>query len=114
MDIRIARAINKVIKDFWSIITGLEDLRTKIRIYLADNYFLDIYFNATLKKYSYVLIKNEKRILGWDNAPHHKNIKTFPHHFHTRDREVTDSNLTGSPETDLIIVMKIVREFLQK
>jgi hypothetical protein len=27
----------------------------------------------------------------WDNAPHHRNIITFPHHRHHQDEEVTAS-----------------------
>ncbi|MCA1917027.1 DUF6516 family protein [Methanospirillum hungatei] len=23
--------------------------------------------------------------MRWDNAPHHKNISTFPHHLHEKD-----------------------------
>jgi hypothetical protein len=31
--------------------------------------------------------KKGKTIIRWDNAPHHKEVKTFPHHKHTLDVE---------------------------
>ena len=33
---------------------------------------------------------NDKLIKRWDNAPHHKNIKSFPHHLHDNN-SVKDS-----------------------
>ncbi|HBQ27875.1 MAG TPA: hypothetical protein DD719_00335 [Desulfotomaculum sp.] len=39
------------------------------------------------RRYSYHLQKDNKMILRWDNAPHWKEIKTFPFHLHVPDRE---------------------------
>ena len=36
-------------------------------------------------KYSYHLQKNDEFINRWDNAPHHREISTFPYHFHDKD-----------------------------
>lgn len=33
-------------------------------------------------KYRYALLKKEKTVVRWDNAPHHPNLRTFPHHKH--------------------------------
>jgi len=39
---------------------------------------------------------DEKQLLifRYDNAPHHKEVKSFPHHRHTPNK-VTDSNEPG-------------------
>jgi hypothetical protein len=33
-------------------------------------------------------------ICRWDNAPHHKNIKTFPHHVHTSEGVMESYSIT--------------------
>lgn len=95
-----------------AIVTAVHDLATKWRIEIKGGYFLDVYFNATVGKYSYTLSRGERRILGWDNAPHHPNRKNFPHHFHQQDGSVTPSNLNGNPEHDLEIVRVEIEKFL--
>ena len=50
---------------------------------------------ATKVKYRYQYM-DEKQLLifRYDNAPHHKEVKSFPHHRHTPNK-VTDSNEPG-------------------
>ena len=36
-------------------------------------------------KYSYHLQKNDQFLIRWDNAPHHKEISTFPYHIHNKN-----------------------------
>lgn len=73
---------------------------------------MDMYYNRTLGKYAYTLvIKENKRIIGWDNAPHHKYLENFPHHFHTTDGKPISSSLSGDPETDVYIILDYISEF---
>ena len=51
------------------LVLNVDFLGTKVRAQLPSGYTLDIYYNATLQKYSYTIIKHDKRIIGWDNAP---------------------------------------------
>ena len=47
----------------------------------------EVWVNGELKKYAYYRLSPKGRVLqGWDNAPHHAEIDTFPHHCHTDDR----------------------------
>jgi len=55
---------------------------TKIRAVYGHNLFLDIYYNPDNNRYDVSLIFNNKRVLGWDNAPHHTRVFTYPHHRH--------------------------------
>lgn len=43
----------------------------------------EFYFSGNLLKYSY--IKENMSLLRYDNAPHHKELKSFPHHKHYKD-----------------------------
>jgi len=58
-----------------------------------------------LERYSYYWLTptNELKI-GWDNAPHHTRLETYPHHKHVGRK----SNLEASGETRLEEIMKIV------
>jgi hypothetical protein len=49
-------------------------------------YIKEIWKDDQLLKYSYYwLSANDNFILGWDNAPHHNEVESFPHHKHTAD-----------------------------
>lgn len=60
---------------------------------------------SLLERYSYYWLTptNELKV-GWDNAPHHTRLETYPHHKHVGRKE----NLQPSSETSLEEVMKIV------
>ncbi len=61
----------------------------KIRAYLRENTVVDIYeyrIEGEVYRYSYALIVGSKRVLRYDNAPHHPEVETFPHHKHVGDR----------------------------
>lgn len=59
----------------------------KARLLLADGSRLrvsEVWIDAQLVKYSYYwLDESDRLIAGWDNAPHHPETKTHPHHIHT-------------------------------
>jgi hypothetical protein len=93
-------------------VTALRDLITKQRIELQNDYVLDCYYNLTLGKYSYTLVQGEKRLIGWDNAPHHTTLPNFPHHVHRPDGAVEASELNGEPWHDLEIVLAEVNTLL--
>ncbi|WP_369750793.1 DUF6516 family protein [Methanocaldococcus sp. FS406-22] len=73
------------------------------------NYTLKSMF---LKKIIFILShwqdKNGDLIIRWDNAPHYKNIKTFPHHKHTKN------GVEESDEVCLEDVLKYIENYLKK
>jgi hypothetical protein len=85
----------------------------KVRIELQGGYFVDLYYNDTLGKYAYTLIRQGQRIIGWDNARHHPDLPNFPHHFHRTDGHIEPSGLVGSPESDIVIVVADVNALLE-
>ena len=43
----------------------------------------EVWIDGHLEKYAYYhLSPSDQVIHGWDNAPHHSEISTFPHHCH--------------------------------
>lgn len=57
--------------------------------------------------YSYYWLRTDHSIIiGWDNAPHHKEVNTFPHHKHVGDK------VESSAQTNLKDVLNFIRDFL--
>ena len=110
MDIEIINASRIFLRECKFAVFA-QNLKTKIRIVLKGDYFMDMYYNKTLGKYAYTLVKENRRIIGWDNAPHHKGLDNFPHHFHTADNQTIPSKLIGNPEVDVYIVIETVNKF---
>ena len=80
-----------------------------------SKYKLEIRFVKTQVQilYSYQLFSNEP-IIRWDNSPHYPKIKTYPHHFHSKDGTITESELTGNVVPDIKIVLsQITKVILQ-
>ncbi|MBK6328479.1 MAG: hypothetical protein IPF56_21460 [Chloroflexi bacterium] len=43
----------------------------------------EVWIAGELQKYAYYwLTPTDNVIRGWDNAPHHPEVETFPHHMH--------------------------------
>ncbi|MBN2374191.1 hypothetical protein JXL19_10430 [bacterium] len=60
-----------------------------------------------LGRYSYYWLTSANELkMGWDNAPHHTSLKTFPHHKHIKEKE----NLQPSSETYLEEVMAFIEK----
>ena len=98
----------------YDIVLKVEFFGTKIRSYLLNGYTFDIYYNPTLGKYSYILVKENRRIAGWDNAPHHVSVETYPDHFHDVDGKIKPSYLSGNPLEDLDKVLNVVGNILEE
>lgn len=82
----------------------------KLILYFGDGSNLRVteqWEGEILKRYSYYWLTGENElIIGWDNAPHHKKIDTFPHHKHINKQK----NIQSSTETSLENVIKIIFE----
>ena len=59
-----------------------------------------------LRRYSYYWLNSANELkVGWDNAPHHTQLESFPHHKHVGKQ----GNLQPSTETHLEEVMRIIQ-----
>ncbi|MFQ6055329.1 MAG: DUF6516 family protein, partial [Methanosarcinales archaeon] len=65
--------------------------------------------NGILDNYSYYWLDIENKILiGWDNAEHHKNIDTYPHHRHLGSKE----NVLPSTQRSLDDVLQYISRIM--
>ncbi len=104
---QLAHAVSHFL-DLCPHVVAVHDLVTKVRVELPDDCFLDLYYNATLGKYTYALICQGRRVYCWDNAPHHPGLKNYPHHFHCENGSIEPSSFTGDPEQDIAAIAAII------
>ncbi len=81
----------------------------KLRLFVRDETFIDVWLSPHLMRYSYHWEQRAARgsLHRHDNAPDHPHIPTFPKHFHNGTEDAIEpSSISDDPETAL-------REFLQ-
>lgn len=80
----------------------------RLVLYLQDGTNLRVteqWRGKALERYSYYWLTAENALkIGWDNAPHHTRMSTFPHHKHVGNQK----NLQPSSETCLEDVMTVI------
>lgn len=66
--------------------------RLKIRAKLINRWQLQVWEHETpvARRYAYHVFDGGAMVVRWDNAPHHRDIATFPHHKHI-DGEIAES-----------------------
>ena len=78
----------------------------RIRAILKDSSVLHIteLHTSDFQKYSYHWQKsNGDMLLRWDNAPHYKELKTFPHHRHDGSKVLPSHRITVDEVIEVII-----------
>jgi len=80
----------------------------KIKAVLVDGSVLHIreFVSEDEYNYSFQWQKDGNLITRWDNAPHHKDIETFPHHKHVGSKD----NVQPSGEISLEDVLGVIEE----
>lgn len=84
----------------------------KLRAMLIDSSIFSVSEIETTDKfkYSYNWLKpNGELIIRWDNAPHWKSLKTFPHHKHINKNTVLESH-----EVSVGDILPIIEEQMRK
>lgn len=83
----------------------LDGQALRLVLYLKDgtNLRLTEQWNGwVLERYSYYWLTADNQLkIGWDNAPHHTRLDTFPHHKHVAHQ----TNIQASSETSFEQVM---------
>lgn len=111
--------IRELEKEFSDIVESTESIeftkeehvsKIKAKLRLVDATVLwirEVEVYDSIVAYSYYWLRPDgSTIIGWDNAPHHKEVQTFPHHKHI------GKNIKPSEQTDIKEVMKFIRDFL--
>ena len=53
------------------------------------------YVDENSRNYSFHLQDSDSKFIArWDNAPHHKSLKSYPHHFHQFDEVYESYDIT--------------------
>jgi len=80
----------------------------RLILYLKDDTNVRVaeqWEGQTLKRYSYYWLTSANELkIGWDNAPHHTQMDTFPHHKHVEQQK----NIQPSDETCLEEVVEVI------
>lgn len=84
-------------------------LRVKAKVLDETLLYITELHTRDYQKYSYHWQKeNGELIIRWDNKPHWKNLKTFPHHKHEGDK------VLPSHRVNIDDVIKIINEVIEK
>jgi len=110
---KIADEYNDIVESIENIeITEEERVsRLKAKVRLFDGTVLwvrEVRVKEIIDAYSYYWLRpDETVIIGWDNAPHHREINSFPHHKHVGNK------VELSQENNLREVLSFIRNFLK-
>lgn len=111
----IARTdFSDIVKDT-ALIGGKSAQPNKLRIYLKEGSFLDVWLSDE-DDYSFHWEQRAVRGLvhRWDNAPDHPEIETFPHHFHDgKEGNVKSSGLNTESVGAFKEVLGFIRNTLK-
>ncbi len=87
----------------------------RCRIVFWDDSYLDLYEVVNTERgypirvhYAYTYIRDGRRIFRYDNAPHHPEILTHPHHKHLGEND----SLAESPQPTLAQVLMEIEALL--
>ena len=83
-------------------------LKVRAELVTGDALQIRVYCNGDHVDYSYQLLNGGLPVQRWDNKEHFPEIASHPHHFHNSAGEVEISPLTGDPEHDLSLVMRLL------
>lgn len=89
---------------------GIGDFyKLKIRAQLKNEWMMDIWEHKTpgLRRYSFHVFHKKRMIVRWDNSPHFKGIKTFPHHQHFK------GEILESKEMTIELVLKELKKMIE-
>ena len=77
-----SKIVAKIISIDFDSIVGYSTL--EIRVKLTNHWYLQVWEHETpvTRRYAYHVFDGDTMIVRWDNAPHHRDISTFPHHKH--------------------------------
>lgn len=112
--------LRKLVEEYSDIIDRIESFelveeerisKLKAKLRLFDGSFLwvrEIWIKGEVKIYSYYWLRaDQSLIIGWDNAPHYKELRTFPHHRHE------GNTVKESDEKYLKDVLEYIRKFFR-
>jgi hypothetical protein len=111
--------LRKIVDEYSNIVKLIEKLeiseeeqisKLKAKLRLFDGTILwvrEVWLKEKIEAYSYYWLRpDETVIIGWDNAPHHREVNSFPHHMHVGEK------IEPSSQRDLKEVLGYIKDFL--
>ena len=102
--------------DFADIVNGTSIIEGKLRLFLNDRSFIDIWLSVKKKGvYAYHWERRDvdRTIYRHNNLPDReaRKLKTYPRHFHNRtEKNIVESNLSDKPEEALRTILEFARK----
>ena len=107
----IERKFSHLAEDVLILSSTEETLKMILQFY--DGTFLRVaerWKRGNLTRYSYYWLDNENKLkVGWDNAPHHKNLATYPHHKHVGEQAKIENSQEHCLEDVMMLIEKMVQ-----
>ncbi len=110
------RQFGDIVTD-WRFFYRRSSLPLKLRLFIGDETYLDVWVSPSQGRYSYHWEQRAVRglIHRHDNAPDHPEISTFPRHFHDGSEEnVQPSMISDHPKEALQEFLTFVQEKLKE
>jgi len=87
---------------------NISNLRSRLRVYDGTILWVrEIRNKESIVSYSYYWLRSDETvIIGWDNAPHHNEVSSFPNHKHIGNK------IEASQESNLRDVLNFIKKFL--
>lgn len=106
--------------DFADIVEGTRVVEGKLRLFLKDRSFIDVWLSA--KKpgtYAYHWERRDvdRRIYRYNNLPDKeaRKLKSYPRHFHYRtEKNILESNLSDDPEEGVRSLLTFARRVMRR
>jgi hypothetical protein len=112
--------LRKIVSEYPDLVKTIEQLeiteegyisKLKAKLRFFDGTILwvrEVWQKEVIIAYSYYWLRpDETVIIGWDNAPHHREVKSFPHHKHIGGR------IEESHENSLTDAFNYIKSFLE-
>lgn len=111
--LQLARIVEK---EFSDIIEQVEVREDRLRLYVIDGSFVDVWFSRSIPcKYAFHWERRhiDNTVYRWDNAAHKRieKLETFPHHFHEGSQHnIRPFGIKETVEDTLRVVLQYVRQ----
>lgn len=96
------------------VVLELDGETLRLIIYLKDGSNLRVaeqWSGERLKRYSYYWLTEENQLrIGWDNAPHHTRLSTFPHHKHIGGKQTPEASTQTSLEDVMAVIFSLASD----
>ncbi len=105
--------------EFPDIVIGSRAERGKLRIFIIDGSFIDVWFSRRLEgRFAYHWERREMdgEVYRYDNRPHEKlkDMRGFPRHFHNgSDEAVKGSEFSEESREAMREFLQFIRDYLQ-